>query len=135
MPFLSDDQGALAGRLVLLVDDNVGFSEALSDWLESCGARVATADTVEGAVSRVRVARPDLALIDVCLPDGNGWDCVDRIRTATAGGKSVRVVAMTGHAREVVSAEAARHGVRWVLTKPVEPDALAATLAACLDAA
>src|SRR5207244_7324992 len=77
----------LSGRLVLVVEDNESCAEAVSDWLASCGALVETADCVQGALERVRAASPDVALIDICLPDGSGWDWVDRIRIGTRGGK------------------------------------------------
>ena len=125
----------LSGRLVLVVEDNESCAEAVSDWLASCGALVETADSVRGALERVRTASPDVALIDICLPDGSGWDCVDRIRTATMGGKLMPVIAITGYAQRDVAREAAEHGVRYVVTKPIEPDALASVLDACLDAA
>ena len=125
----------LSGRLVLVVEDNESCAEAVSDWLVSCGALVETADSVQGALERVRAASPDVALIDICLPDGSGWDCVDRIRVATRGGKVMPVIAITGYAQRDVAREAAEHGVRYVVTKPIEPDALASVLDACLDAA
>ena len=122
----------LSGRLVLVVEDNESCAEAVSDWLASCGARVQTADSVQSALERVRTTSPDLALVDICLPDGNGWDCVDRIRRATELGKALRVVAITGYPERDVAHEAAEHGVRYVVTKPIEPDALASVLDACL---
>jgi len=122
----------LSGRLVLVVEDNESCAEAVSDWLASCGARVQTADSVQGALERVRTTSPDLALVDICLPDGSGWDCVDRIRRATELGKALRVVAITGYPERDVAHEAAEHGVRYVVTKPIEPDALASVLDACL---
>jgi CheY-like chemotaxis protein len=125
----------LSGRLVLVVEDNESCAEAVSDWLASCGALVETADSVQGALERVRMVSPDVALVDICLPDGSGWDCVDRIRTATAGGKTMPVIAITGYAQMDVADQAAEHGVRYVVTKPIEPDALASVLDACLDAA
>ncbi|TMA56080.1 MAG: response regulator [Deltaproteobacteria bacterium] len=125
----------LSGRLVLVVEDNESCAEAVSDWLASCGALVQTADSVQGALERVRVVSPDLALVDICLPDGSGWDCVDRIRTATASGKPMPVIAITGYAQRDVADQAEKHGVRYVVTKPIEPDALATVLDACLDAA
>src|SRR6184192_1077748 len=105
----------LSGRLVLVVEDNESCAEAVSDWLASCGALVETADSVRGALERVRTASPDVALIDICLPDGSGWDCVDRIRTATMGGKLMPVIAITGYAQRDVAREAAEHGVRYVV--------------------
>ena len=125
----------LSGRMVLVVEDNESCAEAVSDWLASCGALVETATSVQHALERVRVIAPDLALVDICLPDGSGWDCVDRIRTATAGGKPMPVIAITGYAQRDVADQAAKHGVRYVVTKPIEPDALATVLDACLDAA
>ena len=129
---MAHDEGlfGLEGRQLLLVEDNHACADAVRHWLEVCGARVTTAATVGGALARIRHGAPDLVLVDVNLPDGTGWDVVDRVR-ATGGG-AVPVVAITGASAGALDATARAHGVRHVVTKPIAPAALAAALTECL---
>ena len=122
----------LEGRRLLLVEDNSDCAEAVRHWLEICGARVTTADTVGSALARTEVEPPDLLLVDVYLPDGTGWDVVERVRATVPGGSRVPVVAITGASRAAVAPSARAHGVRHVITKPIAPEALAAALSDCL---
>jgi CheY-like chemotaxis protein len=123
----------LEGRELLLVEDNHACADAVRHWLEVCGAHVTTAATVGGALARVRLGAPDLMLVDVNLPDGTGWDVVDRVRETVPGGGTVPVVAITGVSTgALVAATARAHGVRHVVTKPIAPAALAAALTDCL---
>jgi CheY-like chemotaxis protein len=131
-----DEDGlfGLAGRRLLVVDDNGDCAEAVRQWLEICGAHVTTARTVVSALARMRAEAPDLMLVDVYLPDGTGWDLVDRVRASVPGGTLVPVVAITGGDGASVGRAARAHGVRHVVTKPIAPAELAAALTACLDA-
>jgi CheY-like chemotaxis protein len=133
---MTQDQGlfGLEGRRLLLVEDNTDCAEAVRYWLEICGARVTTADTVGGALARVHGEAPDLMLVDVYLPDGTGWDVVERVRATVPGGTAVPVVAITGGAPAAIERSARAHGVRHVITKPIAPEALAAALTECLAA-
>ena len=135
---MADDEGeglfGLAGRRLLVVDDNGDCAEAVRRWLEICGARVTTARSVVTALARMRTEPPDVMLVDVYLPDGTGWDLVDRVRESIPGGMHVPVVAITGAARASVGPAARAHGVRHVVTKPIAPAELAAAIAECLDA-
>jgi CheY-like chemotaxis protein len=107
---------------------------AVRHWLEICGAHVTTACSVGSALTRVRHEAPDLMLLDVRLPDGTGWDLLQRLRATVPGAADVRVVAMTACRGSGISEAAQRHGVRHVLTKPIAPAALAEALSECLDA-
>jgi len=120
----------LEGRRLLLVEDNSDCAEAVRRWLEICGARVTTADTVGSALARTGEDPPDLMLVDVYLPDGTGWDVVDRIR---ASGASVPAVAITGAPTPAVERSARAHGVHHVIAKPIAPEKLAAALTDCLE--
>jgi CheY-like chemotaxis protein len=122
----------LEGRRLLLVEDNTDCAEALRRWLEICGARVTTADTVGTALARTRDEAPDLMLVDVFLPDGTGWDVVERVRASVAD-SSVPAVAITGAPTPAIVRSAREHGVRHVIAKPIAPEALAAALTDCLE--
>jgi DNA-binding NarL/FixJ family response regulator len=65
-------------RTVLLVDDHPGFRRMARLLLQSGGyVVVAEAGTVDGALASAREHEPDLVLLDVLLPDGNGADVAD----------------------------------------------------------
>jgi CheY-like chemotaxis protein len=130
----SGDEGlfGLGGRRLLVVEDNDDCACAVRQWLEICGARVSTARSVDAALTRVRHEAPELMLLDVRLPDGTGWELLQRVRAMPACA-DVPVVAMTGLRGDAVSAAAERHGVRHLLTKPIAPAALAEALTDCLQ--
>ena len=123
----------LEGRRLLLVEDNRDCAEAVRQWLEICGAHVTTASTVGSALATTESEAPDLLVVDVNLPDGTGWDVVERVRATVPGGTQVPVVAITGGSQSAVAPSARALGVRHVITKPIAPEALAAALTDCLD--
>ncbi len=126
----------LGGRRLLVVEDNADCAGAVREWLEICGARVSTADTIGAALRRVRSETPpDLMLLDVRLPDGSGWELLERVRATVPGATDMPVVAITGLEGHEVEEAAHAHGVRHVLTKPIAPAALAEALSDCLDVA
>lgn len=122
----------LEGRRLLVVEDNRECADAMREWLEICGARVTTAPTVTAALARVRARRPDLMVIDVNLPDGTGWDLLDRVRDTVPEATTVPVVAITGAPPAEMAPSARAHGVRHVIGKPIAPAALADALTDCL---
>jgi CheY-like chemotaxis protein len=123
----------LGGRRLLIVEDNEDCAGAVRRWLEICGARVSTAGSVGSALTRVRHEAPDVMLLDVRLPDGTGWDLLQRLRATVPEAADVPVVAMTACRGAAVSEAAQRHGVRHLLTKPIAPAALAEALSDCLE--
>lgn len=71
---------------------------------------------------------PDLALIDVGLPELDGYEVARRIR-AGAGGKPMRLIAITGYGQAEDRQRALEAGFDAHLTKPVTPDELSIVLA------
>jgi len=134
---MTEDEGlfGLEGRRLLLVEDNSACADAVRSWLEICGAHVTTADTVGSAVARSHREKPDLMLIDVYLPDGTGWDVVERVRASAPEGARVPAVVITGAPSPAITRSARAHGVRHVIAKPIAPEALAAALTDCLKTA
>jgi CheY-like chemotaxis protein len=125
----------LAGRRLLVVEDNPACADAMREWLEICGASVTTVATVVAALERARARRPDLIVVDVNLPDGTGWDLLDQFRDSVPDGRAVPVVAITGAPSPSVASSAEARGVRHVIGKPIAPLALAEALSDCLAAA
>ena len=103
--------------LVLIVDDSSHVTAPLQLLFEETGRRVAIADSVAAAVRACEAERPDLMLLDLTLPDGDGLS----VLTTLAGSAALPpvTVALTGHddARTVQRCRAA--GCRDVLLKPV----------------
>jgi DNA-binding NarL/FixJ family response regulator len=72
------------GRSVLIVDDHVGFRRSASRLMESAGFTVVgEADDAAGALAAAAALLPDVVLLDVHLPDGNGFEVAARLATTT----------------------------------------------------
>ncbi len=102
---------------MLLVDDSPLVTEALGILLVETGHRVATAASVREAVAAARAEPPDVLLLDLTLPDGDGLEV---LRLLSAEGRAPRAtVALTGHDDPVTEARCLAAGCRAVLGKPV----------------
>ena len=107
----------MAGPDVLLVDDSALVTEALGVLLTETGHRVRTARSVADALARAREAMPDVLLLDLTLPDGDGLEV---LRTLAAEGRAVPApVALTGHDDPETEARCRAAGCVAVLVKPV----------------
>ena len=107
---------------VLLVDDSALVTEALGVLLRETGHRVRTAASVAEAIARAREALPDVLLLDLTLPDGDGLEV---LRTLATEGRAVRApVALTGHDDAETEARCLAAGCVAVLVKPVRAAAL-----------
>lgn len=98
----------------LIVDDDVNSLEALAELVTREGFTTATASTLAEARQKMAMQRPDVALLDLMLPDGNGMDLFQDIES-----RSTEVVLITGNASLQSSIEALRFGAADYLIKPV----------------
>ncbi len=104
---------------VLLVEDNEMNSDMLSRRLERKGFHVVVAkDGLEG-VSMAGEERPDIILMDMSLPEIDGWEATRRIKAAPETA-SIPVVALTAHAMASDRKRALEAGCDDFDTKPVE---------------
>jgi len=117
---------------VLIVEDNESASGALRVLFEATGHRVQVASTVSEAVSMVTETRPDLVLLDLTLPDGEGFDVVQRIDAL--GMPRPPMVAVTGHDDPAIAIRCNELGLLGVLVKPVPPRELIAKAKGWLEA-
>src|SRR6202161_1221177 len=85
-------EAATASDRLLGVDDEATILELLSGSLRLAGFEVVTAATGAGAVRVAASSRPDLVLLDVMLPDGDGFEALRRMRS---GGCEVPVIFLT----------------------------------------
>jgi two-component system, NtrC family, response regulator AtoC len=99
----------------LAVDDDQNFLNALSELMENQGFTTRTATTIEAARERLLHEQPDIALIDLVLPDGNGIELLRELERMPT-----EVIIITGHADVDSAVEALRIGAADYLTKPLD---------------
>jgi len=110
---------------ILVVDDEIGIRELLSEILSDEGHVVTTAESAAAARTLRRETGPDLILLDIWMPDTDG---VTLLKEWVASGQlSAPVIMMSGHATLETAGEATRLGALDFLEKPI---ALARLLAA-----
>ena len=102
---------------VLVVEDDANAAGALRVLFEETGHRVTVAHSVSDAVGAAAADTPDLVLLDLTLPDGDGLDVLATLRER--GARVGTVVALTGHEGPEILAQCRAAGCTEVLTKPV----------------
>jgi signal transduction histidine kinase/ActR/RegA family two-component response regulator len=119
--------GRLAGRTVLLIEDNADTREVLKLMLEVEGAAVETAEAGEAGVRAAAQRPPDAVLCDIGLPDIDGMEVVRRLRRTHPG--ALRCIALTGYGQAEDVRQAIDAGFDAHLTKPINLDQLMTLLA------
>lgn len=114
---------------VLVVDDNVDTAESLLTLLEVCGHEVRAVHTGADAVRVAGEFRPDAVLLDIGLPDVDGFEVARRLRAAPEH-RDALLVAATGFNRPRDRDRATEAGFDCYLVKPFDPTGLSQLLAA-----
>lgn len=109
--------------LVLVVDDFQDNREMFAEYLTFSGFRVAEAATGREALDRAFELIPDLILMDLSLPEIDGWEATRHLKSDPRT-KQIPIVALTGHTLAGHSREAKDAGCDAFLTKPCLPDTL-----------
>lgn len=109
-----------AGRRILIVDDEQEVTDSLSAILTKHDYEVRVANTGEAAVETIAAWQPDLAIVDVVLPQMNGIDLAMVVRDTHP---FCRVVMFSGQqTTQALLEEAAKKGHLFeILAKPVHP--------------
>jgi CheY-like chemotaxis protein len=117
---------SLAGVRVLVVDDEQDTRDLVRMTLKQYGATVATAGSVDEALSTFEVVGPAAIVADIGMPGEDGYSLIRRLRQLPAEqGGLVPAIALTAYARRQDREEALAAGFNLHLTKPVEPSELA----------
>jgi CheY-like chemotaxis protein len=114
---------------ILIVDDYEDSGAMLAEALAARGHTVAFVATAAAALTEAPTFRPDVAVLDILLPDMNGYD-LGRSLASIPGLESLCLVAITGFARD--PAEARKAGFHGHVMKPISLDKLEATIRECL---
>ncbi|MGH9363403.1 MAG: response regulator transcription factor [Thermoanaerobaculia bacterium] len=108
---------------ILVVEDDPEINELVGAFVESAGYRYRPALDGESALGRVREHLPALVLLDVMLPDINGFEVCKRIKGAPAT-QTVPIVFLTALDRAEYHDIGRRIGAADYLAKPFHPDRL-----------
>jgi excisionase family DNA binding protein len=110
---------AKTGPLILLVDDDDRVRELVRVNLEFEGYVVREAASAEAGLSAIEDARPDLILLDVMMPQVDGWEMLRRVQERHGAG-SIPVVMFSGQLESGAAREATERGARAFVGKPFD---------------
>jgi len=125
---LSETDPALAGKRVLVVDDDARNLFAITTILEQHEMRVAYAENGQQAIDALRDNGPfDIVLMDVMMPEMDGYEATRRIR-AQSEHKQLPIIALTAKAMQGDREKCIQAGASDYITKPVDSDQLVSLL-------
>ena len=113
---------------ILVVDDSTQILRLTTDYLVHAGFKVVTAGTAEGALRLSRLERPDLLILDLGLPDGDGLDVARAVRRTS----DLPIIMLTARTEETDTLIGLELGADDYITKPFSPRELVARVRAVL---
>jgi CheY-like chemotaxis protein len=119
---------------VLVVEDDEDCAMLLEEILTERGFAVEVAHDGGTALELAERTKPDVGVLDVGLPDMDGFELARRLRKLGENGRTMRLIALSGYGSEDDIDEARAAGFDLHLTKPVLPGTLADALASCQPA-
>ena len=111
----------MANEKILLVDDDIEFTDVLSERMASRGLRVDTAADGATAVSKVNESSYDAIILDLAMP---GMDGIETLKTLLKRQPDLQVILLTGHATVEKGVEAVKLGAMDFLEKPTSIEKL-----------
>lgn len=119
----------LSNVKVLVVEDDVGTQEFVAFVLEQYQADVTRASTAIDALSKIPHFQPDVLVIDIGLPQVDGYTLIRQIRAMSSEGGTIPAIALTAYASDQDQQQALAAGFQKHLPKPIEPHELIAVVA------
>jgi len=120
----AEETSAREGHLrILVVDDNVDAAESIAILLNMEGHETQTVHTAHEAFDAVSRMRPDVVLLDIGLPEMDGYEVARRLRNDNRI-ERMHLVAVTGYGQPEDRERAEAAGFDRHMVKPVEPDTL-----------
>jgi excisionase family DNA binding protein len=110
---------AKPGPLILLVDDDERVRELVRANLEFEGYTVQDAASAEEGLSAIDQAKPDLILLDVMMPQIDGWEMLRRVQERHGVG-AIPVIMFSGKLDERSQSQAAARGAQGFVGKPFD---------------
>lgn len=106
-------------KTILLVEDDVTFSNMLKHFLERHQYTVDVSYTIKNATTLLKEHTYNLIFTDLRLPDGNG---IDLLKSSKDNNSNIPVVLMTGYAEVSTAVQAMKQGAFDYISKPFNPD-------------
>ena len=106
-------------KSLLIVDDDNPFRERLARAMEKKGFVVTQAESVKKVLVSVKLSKPDFAVVDLRLNDGNGLEVVKEIQNLNTNS---RIIMLTGYGNIPTAVAAIKHGAIDYLAKPADAD-------------
>lgn len=117
----TEKKAALAGRKILVIDDEADARELINRILIYCKATVITAATATEGLELLKSKKPDVVISDVSMPDKDGYQFIKEVRQLTLEeGGNIPAIALTAFARADDMAKALSAGYQKHLSKPVD---------------
>lgn len=107
----------MAHERVLLVDDEIEFTDVLAERMQSRGFNVDTAGTGREALEMVQERTYDAVILDLQMPELDGMETLKQMRDKNP---SLQIILLTGHATVEKGVEAVKLGAMDFLEKPVD---------------
>jgi signal transduction histidine kinase/CheY-like chemotaxis protein len=105
-------------RLVLIVDDDPGILDLHSRLVKQIGCQAVTARNGRAALEAVEHTRPDLILLDLMMPEMDGFAVIEALQ-ARETTRTIPVIVLTAHLLSEADLERCNHGVSAILSKGV----------------
>lgn len=119
--------------LVLIADDSADIRELYEAYLNVAGYRVETASDGREAVRFARVSRPDVIVMDLQMPNIDGWAAIRELQR-DASTAAIPIIVLTGHdLKEFLGWSARAEGAVAYLMKPISPEQMDRAIAARLE--
>jgi CheY-like chemotaxis protein len=122
----------LAGRRILVVEDNPLNLELALELLRGQGCRILVAEEAETGLELARAESPDLILMDIQLPGMDGLTAIGRL-SENPGTRHIPVVTLSAHAMAGDREKALRMGAVGHLSKPLNTRTFIEHVARCLS--
>ena len=117
------NSAAHAGPVVLIVDDDPRLRGYVRVNLEMEGYSVREAGNADEGLRVLEESTPDLVLLDVMMPDVDGWEMLRRVQERHGVG-AIPVIMFSGQVDEQAVADAATRGAQGFIGKPFNPQQL-----------
>ena len=118
-------------RTILVIDDEANILRLVRDYLEQAGCRVFTASNAETGLHMLRREVPDLLVLDLGLPDRDGWDLTRQIRTDHRL-SAIPIIMLTARVEDSDKIIGLELGADDYITKPFNPREVVARVRAVL---
>ena len=106
-------------KSLLIVDDDNPFRDRLARAMEKKGFLVSQAEGVKKAIVQIKTKKPDFAVVDLRLNDGNGLEFVKELQSVNP---DCKIIMLTGYGNIPTAVEAIKQGAIDYLAKPADAE-------------